>query len=227
MHTDDKSLANLRRGRLRDWMGEHSIRSGELAVAIGSGRAYASLLFKEGRHFGEKSARNIEQKLRMPDGYLDACGDDPLTVTAWVTPGELPEGVYALVPRVALLFSEEAGKVVSIESRLPPMAFTKAWLQQRDIQGRDALRFCKVVGPAMEPGLRDGDVVMIDTTQKNVVDGREYAIQYGPEIRVRKLFSTLGEGVRLHGSNPGFPDEVVDPASGSFSVLGRVVWRSG
>jgi phage repressor protein C with HTH and peptisase S24 domain len=117
--------------------------------------------------------------------------------------------------------------VVASASRLPPMAFTKRWMVERGIKGREALRFCKVIGPSMEPELHDGDVVMVETTQTQVIDGSIYAIQYGSEIRVRKLFSTLGSGLRVHCANPGFPDEVIDPAMGSFKVLGRVVWRGG
>jgi hypothetical protein len=100
-----------------------------------------------------------------------------------------------------------------------------AWYQTGE--GRDTLRFCQVSGPAMEPALHDGDVVMLDMAQAGLIDGGIYAIQYGREIRVRKLFSTLGSGVRVHCANPEYPDEVIDPAMGSFNVLGRVVWRGG
>lgn len=227
MSMDEKKLAAVRRENLRKWMTQRGIKNGELATAIGSGRAYASLLFREDRHFGEKAARNIESKLRMPDGYLDSHGLAPVTVNEWVAPGELQEGVYALVPRVELRVDEESGALISVACQLPPLAFTRQWMLDRGITKRDALRFCVMAGSSMEPLLQAGDLVMIDTAQKGLVDGGTYAIQYGREIRVRKLFSTLDGGIRIHCASAEFPDEVVRPGTEAFQVLGRKVWRGG
>ena len=224
MDMDEKNLAVVRRENLRKWMDQRRMKSGELATAIGSGRAYASLLFREDRHFGEKAARNIEQKLRMPDGYLDSYGATPITVADWGAPGELQDGVYALVPRVEIRINEETGVVESVICPLPPMAFTRRWMLERGITQRDALRFCVVGGVSMDPLLHDGDLVMVDTAQHGLVDGGMYAIRYGREIRVRKLFSTLDGGIRIHAVNAEFPDEVVRPDAPTFQVLGRKVW---
>lgn len=221
------TLAEIRRKNLRKWMDQNGMKSGELATAIGRGRAYASLLFREDRHFGEKSARRIEQKLRMPVLHLDSLGKPSLNVSDWGSPLELQDGLHALVPHVLLGIDEEKGEVVSVVSGLPPLGFTRQWLLARGVTNRDELRFCRVNGSAMEPLLHDGDVAMIDRAQHGLVEGGVYAIRYGREIRVRKLFSTLEGRILIRCINQDFPDETVSPDAKSFSVLGRKLWRGG
>lgn len=225
---DEKNLASIRRENLRKWMADREIKASDLAAAIGSGRAYASLLFREDRHFGEKAARNIETKMRMPEGYLDRVTEGPMAVQKWTETTGLDPAVIALVPRIDMVYCADKKLVIDVPQQLPPMAFTPAWLASREIQSREGLRFCSVSGDSMEPLLNHGDLVMVDRGQSSVVDGESYAIQYGDQIRVRILFRTIDGGVRLHALNSKFPDEVV-PAAGAkgFAILGRRVWRGG
>ena len=72
-----KELVERRRARLRKWISTHFPDSDtSFAVSIGKGQSYISDLLRGEKSFGEKAARNIEVKAKMPHGYLDAESDD-------------------------------------------------------------------------------------------------------------------------------------------------------
>lgn len=225
---DKNMAAQIRRNNLRRWMETRQppLSLADLARRIGSGRAYASLLFREDRHFGEKAARSIESSLHLPEGYLDSIQQQPTAVAAWETPDDLDADVFALVPRVEVSLSAGNGRLVDSEQPLPPLAFRRDWLRRKGVTGRANLRICNINGRSMEPFLADGDVVLIDTGQTAIHDGEIYAVRYGDEIKIKRLFKTLDGGIRLHSDNPEFPDEVVRPGP-SFGVIGMKIWRGG
>lgn len=223
---EKEAVANLRRDNLRKWMRDRSISKTELADKIESGRAYVSNLFREDRYFGEKAARRIEHMLRMPNGYLDSTGPVPMAVADWSQPEELDPETLALVPRVRVEILGGADVVDAVEEQMPPLAFRRDWLQRKLVTSKRNLKICSVIGQSMHPHLDDGDIVMIDTGQKDVRDGEIYAIRYGHEIRIKRLFKTL-DGIRIHSDNPVFPDEVVGPSTQGFEIIGRKIWRGG
>lgn len=65
-------LYALRRERLKRWMREQELTGREVAKAAGwSSAAHVTNLVRGHSAFGERVARQVEQKLRMPEGYLD------------------------------------------------------------------------------------------------------------------------------------------------------------
>lgn len=223
----DLSLPERRKANLRVWMEDKGLRQADVAKRIEKGPAYVSNLFLPDRAFGEKAARYIETRLVMPTGWLDSDHSRPEAVTAWSKTEDLPPGVFAIVPRVAVRLSAGNGSV-PMESSLPPLAFREDWLRRKGVAARESLRVCEVRGDSMLPYLMDGDVVLVDLGQKGLSDGEVYAVRVGDEVRVKRLFRRLGGSLLLKSDNPSFPDEVV-PADelGQLEVLGRVLWRSG
>lgn len=224
---NEKEMASLRRENLRRWMDARDMTGSQLAEKIGSGRAYASLLFNPSRYFGEKAARHIEEKLRMPPGYLDASTRGAMVTSDWSRPDELDDEVYGLVGHVGMRVGDGGG-IEAVPTRLPPLPFSKRWLQAHDVTSSDNLRLSEVSNASMEPYVRPGDVVMVDIGQMTIIDGEVYAIRHGGDIRFRRLFSTVDGGIRLQADNPSHPSETlhVDAVS-KLVVIGRVIWRAG
>ena len=224
----DNQQANIRRKQLRQWMQERGMNGTDLATRLGTGRAYVSLLFKPDRHFGEKAARSIEQKLFMPTGYLDAHTPAMAPVDVWENPADLPDGVYALVPRIGIKLSAGSGMEAVEETGLPPLAFRESWLKKKHVTSRKHLRILEVDGPSMEPLLMDGDVVLIDLGQHDIIDNEVYAIAYGSELRIKRLSKRFDGGLIIRSDNQRYPDEAISPAeSQHIRVLGRMIWRGG
>lgn len=224
---DEKELAAVRRENLRKWMDARDMTGSQLAEKIGSGRAYASLLFNPSRYFGEKAARHIEEKLRMPKGYLDATGRVAMASGDWGRPEDLDDEVFGAVKPVGIRISP-SGELEAVATDLPPISFPKSWLIDRGVTERSNLRICKVSGSAMEPYLQAGDSVMIDVGQVGIRDGDVYAIRHGGDMRLRRLFITVDGGVQLRSDNPTHPSETLPcDAAAKLGVIGRVIWRAG
>ncbi|NKN33965.1 XRE family transcriptional regulator [Marichromatium bheemlicum] len=152
-------------------------------------------------------------------------------ILLWDDPAELPEGQYVLIPRRRVAFSAGNGTLMFEEEEAPPLAFTSDWARQTGIRpGNAVVVYAK--GDSMEPGIREGDVLLIDTgvACEEIRDGQVYAIRYGQELRVKRLFRRYDDALILRSDNSArYPDEIVPPEhlNGLVHVIGRVVWRAG
>jgi phage repressor protein C with HTH and peptisase S24 domain len=85
-----------------------------------------------------------------------------------------------------------------------------------------ACRLLQVRGDSMAPGIRDGDIVMIDTAQMTIIDGQIYAVLVDGALYLRRLSRQPGSVVLAadHGGAVTLPGDQV-------TVLGRQVYRAG
>lgn len=79
-------------------------------------------------------------------------------------------------------------------------------------------------GYSMEPVLPDGTTVGINTAEKNIKDGKIYAINHDGLLRVKILENVPGNQVRIKSYNPGYDPEEV--SLDNINILGRVFWWS-
>tara|TARA_R110001606_G_scaffold8453_2_gene37185 strand:+ start:9881 stop:10582 length:702 start_codon:yes stop_codon:yes gene_type:complete len=86
---------------------------------------------------------------------------------------------------------------------------------------------CKVSGDSMEPVLPDGSTVGIDTSDTGIKDGKMYAINHGGMLRVKFLYRTPFNGLRIRSANPDYHDEEVSGETAKdIRIIGRVFWYS-
>lgn len=83
----------------------------------------------------------------------------------------------------------------------------------------------------MEPRIHDGDSLLIDTAQRDIIDGKVYAMAWGDdqELKVKRLYKLPGGGLLIRSDNrERYPEISVDVAAKStVSIIGRVVLVSG
>ncbi|AHF04082.1 hypothetical protein MARPU_09595 [Marichromatium purpuratum 984] len=111
------------------------------------------------------------------------------------------------------------------------MAFTSDWARQTGVRPNNAV-VVYAKGDSMEPSICDGDVLLIDidTAGDDIRDGQVYAIRYGHELRVKRLFRRYDGSLILRSDNAGrYPEEIIprEDQNGQVHVIGRVVWRAG
>lgn len=165
--------------------------------------------------------------LRSPGArYLIAKGHP---VQEWSNAKDLPDNEFAIVERKRVKLSAGDGKVLFEEEPLPPLAFRAQWLRSRGVTRRDRLVLVYAEGDSMEPALLDGDAVLCDMGQVEVHDGDVYAIDYGGELKVKRLSKTFNGGLRIISDNAAkYPPETLsEEQAHSIRVLGRVLWRGG
>lgn len=108
--------------------------------------------------------------------------------------------------------------------------FRRDWFHRMGINPARAIRV-KVHGNSMYPLLHDGDSVVVNLAETNIINDKVYALRYGDELRIKRLYRKLDGSLILHSDNPDFipRDEEVPPSvvESSISIVGRVRDKSG
>ena len=107
--------------------------------------------------------------------------------------------------------------------------FSRAALEKANVFPRYA-RCIEVKGNSMEPMLKDGSLVCIDTKDIAVADGMVYALDHAGQLRLRALYRLPGGGLRVRCLNrEEYLDEEYDQdeiSKQKIRILGRVFWSS-
>ena len=90
----------------------------------------------------------------------------------------------------------------------------------------NGIRVFQLDSTSMEPHLRKGAHVGIDTTQRQVVPGELHAIHLPYEgIGIKRIFPDVAKAhALLRAENPQYPEATIPLESLGDGVLGRVVW---
>lgn len=167
----------------------------------------------------------------------------------WITDGKLPkyrtsapqatgEGAsraarlatddVIMVPGSRVSFPSEGGVEFDLDETIDEIGYRASWFKGEGVTP-DKARRLRVFGDSMTPLLYDRDTVIIDTEDKNVIDGKLYAIRYGHELRVRYVFRRLDGTLTLRSVNQNYPEEQVSPdiAREHIGIIGRVCSKAG
>lgn len=104
-----------------------------------------------------------------------------------------------------------------------PIVFRRDWYDSRSLKP-SALFAVRVAGESMEPGLYEGDTVVVNTADTTPKDGVTFAINYEGELVIKRLVRDAGQWW-LSSDNPDqrrFPRKACDEAC---IVLGRIVHK--
>ena len=89
---------------------------------------------------------------------------------------------------------------------------------------RDKLFFCKVEGDSMQPKIENGDVALINTADKEIINGKMYAIQYDDEEASVRILKKFNDHIELIPANSRKETQIIIPSSyDELFIIGRVV----
>jgi phage repressor protein C with HTH and peptisase S24 domain len=150
-------------------------------------------------------------------------------VTA-VHPDDPHDPAIVYVPEFRIEFAAGNGRTVQFElvEDEEPATYRLSWFQKNGINPTRVRRF-RASGDSAEPFIYDGDAILVNLDETNIIDGKTYAIRYGDELRVKKMYRRLDGTLLLRSMNPAFKDEEISPelANEHISIIGRVRDRSG
>lgn len=223
-----------RRRNLIALMHEHCEgKAARLAERIDVSASYASRMLydpaKSGyKRIGEDMVDRIEKAFDLPRGALD-----------------LPADATAAVPGAMRVVIAEPGdpnfyqiKKVKLQLRAGVTGFQtvpdiydgdtislrKNWVD-RKLLNPSTLLALTVVGDSMEPNLFEGDVVVIDTTNKAMKDGAVYAFNYDGESVIKRLVKERGDWWLFSDNPDQARHRPKGCRSGDCGIIGRVVKR--
>ncbi|MBB3956864.1 phage repressor protein C with HTH and peptisase S24 domain [Novosphingobium sediminicola] len=110
-----------------------------------------------------------------------------------------------------------------LPERLGIIPFRMDWLREIYRGPIAGLKIVRGRGDSMEPTIRDGDFVLVDTSRQRL-DEQDvvWAVSYGDLGMIRRLRQMPGGGIQLMPDNP-----VVRPLEahdGEMHIIGRVIW---
>lgn len=139
-----------------------------------------------------------------------------------------PNIVY--VPEFRIEFAAGNGRTIQFEliEDEEPATYKLSWFQKMGINPSRVRRF-RASGDSGEPLIFDGDSILVNLDETSIVDGKTYAIRYGDELRVKKMYRRIDGTLLLRSMNAAFKDEEISPelANEHITVIGRVRDRSG
>ncbi|MEX2482083.1 MAG: S24 family peptidase [Gammaproteobacteria bacterium] len=137
---------------------------------------------------------------------------------------ELP-GDFRLIPRLDVQASAGPGALVDSETSMEMLAFRADWLRARGINPHSA-HVLTARGDSMEPTIRDGDILLVETAIDQVADNGIYVVVYAGRTLVKRVQLRLDGSVVLRSDNQAIFDEEAVPAAEltNLKVAGRVMW---
>jgi len=101
-------------------------------------------------------------------------------------------------------------------------AFQTSWLKTKGEAGQMVLM--DVFGNSMTPEIKDGDTVLIDQSQKNILAGAIYAVGVEDTIMVKRLEKHPRKLVLLSDNTEYAPIYLTDEEIESVRIIGKVLW---
>lgn len=238
--------------KIREARDNAGLKQPELAAKLGWGQSRISNYERNVREPGLDDLSAIAKVLRidvadlLPTTQYQAkpqqtysLGEEPVSFSVdanasrvggfelWDSKTPLHADEVALPFYMEVELSAGAGSEVQREEGGFKLRFAKSTLRKSGVQPEHAA-CVKITGDSMEPVLPDGSTVGIDTNDKNIKDGKMYAIDHDGMLRVKMLYRLPGGGLRVKSYNSHeYPDETYSPEQAmAIKVIGKVFWSS-
>jgi len=173
---------------------------------------------------------SLAQAAGVAVGWL-AGGEGPaprFETSAHTTPAQASEWQdYLLLPRRA-----EAA-AAGLEADVPPsaveyLALRHDWIRSELGIDPERLLLETAVGESMLPGIHNGDLLLIDTTQNRFRGFGVYVLEVAGERLVKRVQPKLDGGLTLISDNLFYEAEHIAPAQAAeIQGIGRVLWTCG
>lgn len=226
----ENSLAYIMAGmslgeRIEERLRALNISQAELARRVKVSQPTINALIRGG-NTGSKHLHRIASELETSPAWLAGETDDmsPVAPRMSAIDALADELDLAMLPQFDIGYSMGGG--VSLVERYEQtgiVPFARAWLRSFARGALSDLFVARGEGDSMEPTLRDGDFVLIDSSQQTIrAQDRIWAVRYGDLGMIKRVRRLPSGSYLLISDNPTVtPIECHD---GEMEVIGRVVW---
>lgn len=209
--------------RLASAMQEEGVSNTDLADACDVTPQAITGWLKTGKIARDKIALAARAIRRSTDWLLTGHGPETASI----------ESEYEFIPRYDVRAAAGAGAENEYEAIDKHLAFRRDWLQEKGLKAQD-LKLIVAAGESMEPHIYDGDILLVDTSDRfETRDRRIYALNIGGKTRVKRLSIRYDGALVIRSDNPASPpphEEVVPKEEAealALTIIGRVVWAGG
>ncbi|MFC3100919.1 S24 family peptidase [Altererythrobacter lauratis] len=186
-----------------------------LSRMLGRNTTYLQQYISKGspRKLEEDDRRKLARFFGVPETVLGASQEKSYDEAAeWVE-----------VPRLEVEASAGPGAAADAETVFDAFRFSRKWLREQALEA-GKLSAVRVIGDSMEPLLREGDDLLVDTRAQPFRDGI-YVLRLDGNLLVKRVTAQGAGRFSILSQNLAYPPLSVDAQD--FELLGRVVWKSG
>ncbi|GEM_PF-3316994 len=138
---------------------------------------------------------------------------------------EEAENDFIPIPK-ALARPDSSGNSLSLAKQNENnFQFNRQWLKGKGDQAH--MKLLTLTGTSMSPRIEDGDQVIIDESQKELFEGRIYAIRIDNETVVRRITKEPGKIVLVSDNPDAEPKRIalkIEDELISWGAIGRVIY---
>lgn len=140
----------------------------------------------------------------------------------YLRPGAGEGPLFKHIPKVKARLSAGGGSFEIGAEVQGYYAFQTEWLRTKGNPERMVLM--DIFGNSMEPELKDGDSVLIDESQKNILAGAVYAVGVDDTIMVKRVEKHPNKLVLLSENRDYLPIFLEANECQGVRIIGKVIW---
>ncbi|MBW2246599.1 MAG: helix-turn-helix transcriptional regulator [Deltaproteobacteria bacterium] len=134
------------------------------------------------------------------------------------------DSIFKNIPKVRARLSAGGGSFEVGSEIEGYYAFRRDWLT---IKGnRNKMVLMDIFGNSMEPEMKDGDTILIDESQKDILAGAIYAVGIDDTIMVKRVEKHPNKLVLLSDNKDYSPIYLQGNELNSVRIIGKVIWIS-
>jgi phage repressor protein C with HTH and peptisase S24 domain len=129
---------------------------------------------------------------------------------------------FLQIPKVEARLCAGSGSFEDGTDILGYYSFQNSWIHTKGAP--DKMVLMDIFGNSMAPEMKDGDTVLIDQGQVNILSGAIYAVGVDDTIMVKRLEKHPNTLVLLSDNKDYAPIFLKGSDAGSLRILGKVIW---
>lgn len=134
------------------------------------------------------------------------------------------DSIFKNIPKVKARLSAGGGSFEVGSEIEGYYAFRKDWLTTKG--NRNKMVLMDIFGNSMEPEMKDGDTILIDESQKDILAGAIYAVGIDDTIMVKRVEKHPNKLVLLSDNKDYSPIYLQGNEINSVRIIGKVIWIS-
>ena len=132
------------------------------------------------------------------------------------------ESAFKKIPKVTARICAGSGSFETDTEIQGYYSFRNDWLKKRGAAEKMVLM--DIFGNSMEPDIKDGDTVLVDQNQKQVLAGAMYAVGIEDTIMVKRIEKRPNQLVLLSNHRDYEPIFLKGDEADRVRIIGKVVW---
>jgi len=133
---------------------------------------------------------------------------------------------FLFIPKLMLKPAAGCGTIVDLEDVEDYIAFQKEWFNKHIHAPKNSLAVMTANGDSMEPTIKNGDMLLVDTSQNQARTDNIYIIRIDECIVVKRVQCIPGNKLQVISDNKTYDPYVLDLSDESHQavIIGKVVW---